>query len=191
MFGRKKLDDIQLLEAVRNGDENALIQVYRDSYTNIRNYIFKNSGKEEDVDDVVQDAVVNFWEKVTSGQFKLEAKISTYIMAVAKNIWLKKLGKNARSERMDAVTLDETEDRIWDAVNEMDLKKVVEMVKQLGDTCKEVLHLFYFEGLDMETIAASLGYANADTAKAKKHQCFKKLREKFLGTYRKEDFLGA
>ena len=50
--------------------------------------------------------------------------------------------------------------------------------------------MFYFEGFDMNTIAQKLQYNNADTVKAKKHQCFKQLQEYVTGSYNKQDLIG-
>jgi DNA-directed RNA polymerase specialized sigma24 family protein len=67
---------------------------------------------------------------------------------------------------------------------------VMQMMDTLGEKCRDILHLFYFESLDMASIAKQLNYNNADTVKAKKHQCFKQLQTEFLLQYKKSDFLG-
>jgi len=72
----------------------------------------------------------------------------------------------------------------------MDLKKIVACVEQLDETCRKLLTLFYFEGLDMEQIALRIGFNNADTAKAKKYQCFKRLEQRVKQQYDRSDFLG-
>jgi DNA-directed RNA polymerase specialized sigma24 family protein len=47
---------------------------------------------------------------------------------------------------------------------------------KLGEPCKTLLILFYWEEASMEQIASRLGFANAETAKSKKYQCKKALQ---------------
>ena len=64
MLGRKKLNDEQLIVAIRNGDKDAVVQLYKDNIMAIRNYILKNSGNSDDAEDILQDACVAVWEKI-------------------------------------------------------------------------------------------------------------------------------
>jgi RNA polymerase sigma factor (sigma-70 family) len=50
-------------------------------------------------------------------------------------------------------------------------------VRRLGEPCRTLLVLFYWEEASMEEIASRLGLANAETAKSKKYQCKKALQE--------------
>jgi DNA-directed RNA polymerase specialized sigma24 family protein len=59
----------------------------------------------------------------------------------------------------------------------------------LGDTCRKILTLYYFEKLSMNDIADQLGFANADTAKTKKYKCKKELDHKIKSIYSESDFL--
>jgi DNA-directed RNA polymerase specialized sigma24 family protein len=57
-------------------------------------------------------------------------------------------------------------------------------MEQIGNPCRDILLLYYWEERSMEEIAAELGFANADTVKSKKYQCKKaleKLVKKALG----------
>ena len=48
--------------------------------------------------------------------------------------------------------------------------------RKLDEPCRTLLLLFYWEQRPMEEIATRLGFANAQTAKAKKYQCKDRLR---------------
>jgi RNA polymerase sigma factor (sigma-70 family) len=183
----KKLNDEQLVIAIKNGDKQALMQLYRDNMVSVRNYILKNNGREEDADDVIQDACIAVWEKIQNNQLILNAKLSTFVFAVSKNIWLKKLNKSSRQVELSDIHTEKLSENA-DIFNQQDLSLVSKALEMLGEKCKTILQLFYFEGKDMIEIAEILEYNNADTAKAKKHQCFKNLREQFLKTYDKSDF---
>jgi RNA polymerase sigma factor (sigma-70 family) len=185
----KRLNDEQLVIAIKHGDKDAMVQLYKDNYAAVRNYILKNNGNTDDAEDILQDAVIAVWEKIQQGSLELKAKLSTFVFAISKNLWLKRLGKLGRQVNMDGIKTENLSEKN-EGMYEEDRKIVVSMMNLLGAKCREILSLFYFEGYDMTTIAEKLDYNNADTVKAKKHQCFKQLQEQFLKVYKKQDFIG-
>lgn len=189
MTVNNRLNDEQLVSAIQRGDQNALLQLYRDNFMVVRNHILKNNGKMEDVEDILQDATIVVWEKIRNNALQLNAKLSTFVFAIAKNLWLKRLAKMGRQVQMNDMHTENLTD-FSDSLDSRDLNIVKKMMELLGDKCQKILTLFYFDGLDMNSIADELEYSNADTAKAKKHQCFKQLQELFLSRYDKRDFLG-
>ena len=64
-------------------------------------------------------------------------------------------------------------------INEEESTAIQKAMGRIGDICKQLLLLYYWEECSMEEIASRLGFANADTAKTKKYQC-KKALEKIL-----------
>jgi len=48
----------------------------------------------------------------------------------------------------------------------------------LGEKCQKVLYHFYVDKITMDKIAEKLGYANADVAKTKKSQCYRRWADK-------------
>ena len=56
MFGRKKFKDEEIIDEIRGGNQEALTYLYQNNFSSVRNYIIKNNGTIEDVDDVLQDA---------------------------------------------------------------------------------------------------------------------------------------
>ncbi|TNE81807.1 MAG: sigma-70 family RNA polymerase sigma factor [Bacteroidetes bacterium] len=189
MLGRRNWTDDELVLEIKRGNKQALLQLYRDNFSAVRNHILKNNGKEEDAEDILQDAVVVVWQKVSHPEFELTSKLSTFLFAVAKNLWLKALNKNKRMEPMQD-QLDYKVSSEFSHVEAADLNWVVHYMDRLGDTCKQLLQMFYFEERNMQEIAQSLNFANADTAKAKKYQCFKRLESMVKERFQKSDFLG-
>jgi len=188
MFGRRTYTDEELVKEMRNGNKEALTHLYEANYNAIRSYVLKNNGKDDDVEDVLQEAVVAVWQKVHQPNFELTAKLSTFLYAIAKNLWLKALNKGKRQEPMEDYHENAyaTETK---PIDKSDLQLVVQYMNRIGETCQQLLHLFYFEELDMKEIAVQLNFANADTAKAKKYQCFKKLEKLVKSHFSKSDFI--
>lgn len=189
MWGRKEWNDETLVTEIRKGNREALTQLYEGNFTAVKSYILKNNGGHDDVEDILQDAVIAVWQKVSRPDFELTAKLSTFLFAIAKNLWLKALNKSKRTEAME----EHHEDLAFTTaphIQRSDLQVVVQYMDKLGDTCKKLLHLFYFEEQDMKEIAVQLSFANSDTAKAKKYQCFKKLEHLVKAHFNKSDFIG-
>lgn len=156
----------------------------------IRGYILQNNGDASDAEDVLQEAIVVVWQKAQSTDFELTARLDTFIYAIARNLWLKTLRKQGRMTIQDftdgpfANVAEEREE-------ELDDKQAIlaAYMSKIGDTCRQLLSLFYYDGLDMEKIAQRMNFANAQTAKAKKYQCKKKLEQLIRAHYSAADLL--
>jgi RNA polymerase sigma factor (sigma-70 family) len=131
--------------------------------------------------------VIAVWKNVNKKEFLLQSKLSTYIMAIAKNLWFKELKKKTRFKLVDESDKNLESSEVQK--QNFDESIIVQLVKEMDDTCRKLLSYFYFDELENKVIAEKLGFANTDTVKSKKYQCFKKLQSKVLENYRKEDFL--
>lgn len=178
------MTDEKVLELIKAGNEKALEFLYRKNYRMIVKMIMKNSGSEDEAKDIFQDALVVFWEKVKGNKLVLTSKISTYLYSVSQNLWRKELDRKARSsgEMVEPSTQIE-----WER------KERVEIIQQclnaLGETCRKILMLYYFDKMSMIDLAKEMGLANADTAKTKKYKCKMELDKLMKVNYKPSDFL--
>ena len=177
----------EILVRLRQGDRDVLVELYKANETMISKYIKDQNGRTEDAEDLLQEALVVLWNNAKNPNFELTAKPSTYLYAIVKNLWLKSVEKNKRitSENQiptNAHSIQQESDKI------MDHSIVRKMLNQMGETCRQVLLMFYYDGLDMQTIAKANNFANADVAKAKKHQCLKELEKKVKQKFQSTDF---
>ena len=85
--------DQRIIERIRQGDESALVHLFHNNILMVRKFVLENSGRSEDADDMLQDALIVLWENVVRGQFDLTSKISTYVYSVVRNKWLRELSK--------------------------------------------------------------------------------------------------
>jgi RNA polymerase sigma factor (sigma-70 family) len=186
MLGINKYSDHKVLEEIRKGNEEMLEYLYLKHTNMVKSFILKNNGTEEDVSEILQETVIAAWQNMMKPSFLLQSKISTYLMAIAKNLWYKELKKRSRFTVVDESLKERPE---TDKNNPMDLALIRQLVDDLDDTCKELLSLFYFDGMDQKAIADRMGFANAQTVKAKKYQCFKRLEKAVKKDYKKSDFI--
>ena len=176
--------DAKVLDLIRAGDDEGLVMLYEANRKPIRAFITRNSGTEDDAEDLLQEAVIILWERVRANRFEYTARLSTFIYATVKNLWLRRLARMRRESPIDIETqTDPVEDASsLDVMIESEEAGIVhEALLALGDPCKTLLILFYWEEQTMEQIATALNFANAETAKAKKYQCKKALQKLLKG----------
>tara|TARA_A100000164_G_scaffold280132_1_gene252434 strand:- start:135 stop:674 length:540 start_codon:yes stop_codon:yes gene_type:complete len=173
----------QILDHISRGDESALDYLYKKYYPMMTKMVLKNNGTVEEANDVYQDALIVFWQKAISGNLKITAKISTYLYSICKNCWLKELNRKKR------LSYTEHEVSMAEPNHEDIMSKVVQdAMEVLGDPCKSVLIYYYFNQMSMSEIADRMNYSNANTVKAKKYKCKKRLDVLIKKNYNQEDF---
>ena len=178
------MTDQDIFERICQGDEKALEELYKKYYRMMTKMVISNSGTEEEAKDIYQEALVVFWQKAVSGNLVLTSKISTYVYSICQNLWRKELDRKKRlsNEEKDGV-------EYTDLDSKERAKIIQECINDLGDTCRNVLMYYYFDGLSMQDIADKLGFANTNTAKTKKYKCKKKLDDLVKSRYTESDFL--
>jgi RNA polymerase sigma factor (sigma-70 family) len=176
------MNDLEIVKGLKSGNEALLETLYKKHYKMMIHMILKNSGTEEEAKDIYQDSIIVFWQKVRSENFELTSKISTYLYSICFNLWRKELERKKRfsNEEKDGESVPTFEQ------NER-IKIMNDCLQQMGDVCRKVLSLYYFDNYSMQEIANELGFANADTAKTKKYKCKKDLDQLVKSKYKESD----
>jgi RNA polymerase sigma factor (sigma-70 family) len=172
-------DESDMIARVRRGDRKALLALFDMNRRSIVSLITRNGGSSDEAEDVLQDAVIVLWERIRSGRFEQKAAMGTFLYAVAKRLWLQRLAKRKREPVQDIDPDTAAGDDAHpgeEAEREEEEAAVRSALGRLDAPCRSLLLLFYWECLPMEEIASLLGYANAQTMKAKKYQCKERLR---------------
>lgn len=171
--------DALILDLIRKREDGeALAMLYNANRRAVTSYVLKNSGTSDDAEDLLQDALIVLWEKVRSGNFHYESKLSTFVMATVKNMWLRRLARGRKevpgAEAVDRYPADDPSP-LEDLMESESAAAVQQAMQKIGDPCRTLLLLFYWEERSLVEIAAEMGFANADTVKSKKYQCKKAL----------------
>ena len=178
-------DDARILDGIRRGDDESLVTLYRLCEGPVHRYVMSNTGTRDDADDMLQEALVILWERVRDGRFEHTARLSTFVVGTVKNLWLRRLAR-ARREFPDEGSMEMASDPDTTALDSLiDRERataVRDALERLGEPCRSILLLFYWDQASMEEIAQRLGFANSDTVKARKYQCKKSL-QRILQTY--------
>lgn len=182
------LKEHQLLEGLARNDRKITEQVYRDNFRQVQAWVQAHGGSSDDGDDVFQEAMTVLFQKAQQEAFRLSCKIGTYLVAVSKYIWYKKLQQQSR--RPDFTPFDDGDEEGGTQFAYEDDVKVQEerevhfeqldlAMEELGEPCRSLLKAFYNEDKSMQDIAALFGYTNPDNAKTQKYKCLMRLKKLF------------
>ncbi len=183
-----------LLAALAAGDRKATADIYSQHYNIIKSWIVKTGGQESDGADVFQEAMVILFEKSQQEDFRLTCKVGTYLFAISKHIWYKKLQhmqKLPSAYLPEGTGEDDGDDRAYEddisthQEREMHYEQMDAALEQLGEPCSSLLKAFYQHDKSMQEIAAEFGYTNPDNAKTQKYKCLARLRKIFYGVQAK------
>ena len=178
----------QLLAALAAGERAATGSIYRQYYHIINGWLIKNGGSRADAADLFQEAMVVLFGKAQDEEFRLTCSIGTYLFAVSKNLWYKKLQKQSREPVFLKENIETEEDGTGivyeDDINvhherEAHYEQLNGALEQIGEPCRSILKAFYHQDKNMQEIAADFGYTNPDNAKNQKYKCLARLRKLF------------
>jgi RNA polymerase sigma factor (sigma-70 family) len=179
-------NELALLKGLAANDRKAIETIYRVHYSMIQTLVINNNGTSDDARDIFQEAIIVLYEKARSGSFELHAQLKTYIYAVCRRLWLKKLAHNARfsGDLANAPETIATDDdlEMYDQRTK-DFELMEQALQHLGEPCKELLESYYIRKKNMSEIAKEFGYTNADNAKNQKYKCLMRLKKIFFGHY--------
>jgi RNA polymerase sigma factor (sigma-70 family) len=166
--------------------EKTLTQIYAQAYPMVLHYVKQHNGSPEDAQDLLQEAIILFYEKVVQEQLTLTASVSTYLMGICKNQWRQDLEKRHRQQNR---LLEIIKQQWEEPTSEPDkpAQNLIHFVAQLGKKCQDILVAFYYWGQAMPRIAEQHQYRNVHTATVQKFKCLERLR-KSLATFTIEDF---
>lgn len=181
------MKDREVIERIGRGDETAMDFLYKKYYKIALKIVLKNSGTENEAQDIFQETIIVFWKKALSDDFVLTSKISTYLYSICNNLWLKELNRKKRTSSDDQIEVKDETQITHDQKEQ--IKVIRDCVGELSEVCQKVLTHYYFDGMSMKEIAKKLGFANADTTKTKKYKCKKELDKVVLSKYSASDFM--
>lgn len=175
--------DELIIAEIRKKNEVALQELYKLHYPMVVHLVCSNSGTEQEAKDVYQDAMIAFYDRVQKPDFVLTCKIKTYLYAVSRRLWLKRLTRKKRytgnvEEAESFLRLDEEMKSIEEL--EDDYLKMNEAMDGLGEPCLGIIRDFYVHDHSMEMISAKYGYTSADNAKNQKYKCLQRLKKLFF-----------
>ena len=183
MAAERTKDEI-LLARAGAGDSAAFIQLYESHRAAIFRFSYRLAGSVELAEDITHDCFLSLIRRPQGFQGG-QASLRTYLLAAARNLWLKQLRSAGREWAMD-----ELDDQQFVSFERAPLRrllddelsaKVQEAVAALPPLQREALVLFEYEGLPLSEIASISG-TDVGAVKSRLHRARQRLRSS-LGPY--------
>src|SRR5258708_23096795 len=177
----ERYTDVELIAAI--GDKmdlnKAILFLYQRYSETTSSFIMSYGASRQDAEDVFQETVVSIIEIVKKGKYRMEASIKTFLVSVAKNIWLNELKRRERAgyrEKQFETGRDQQEEDISQQIGDLEKKRQLrELLNKLGESCRKILLLFYYENLSMKEMVDHLPYENEQVVRNKKYKCLQQL----------------
>lgn len=180
----KNYSDSEIVAALKDNMlmDDAIKFIYSSYYGMLENYVTNNKGSEQDAGDVIQETLLTFIEVVQQNKYRGEASIKSFLYSITRNIWLSELRKRTNADNRHLVYEKGKDGEEQAAVEQLiyreHYKAIQDFFLRLGEKCKQLLMLVYYDELSMkEILDKTPDYQNEQVLRNKKYKCMKQLEE--------------
>ena len=176
------MSENQLFDDLRKGKNSAFEEAYKLGFPLIYKLVTTNNGTKRDAQDLMQDTLFALVKNLRKPDFKLTCKVSTYLYSIARNLWLMKLrggGKellNVDDEDQQYVMIEDNEIE-QKQVQEEKYQIIADVLKEMGEKCRNIIMEFYYKKTPLAQIAESIGIT-PQSMKVTKHRCMKDFKSR-------------
>lgn len=134
---------------------------------------------EEDILDIYHETIISFYQNIQNGKLeRLTSSLKTYLFSIGKFKIYKELDKNKVLHTGDLVIHTHQESKTFEVgIKKQKQQLLKKAFGSLGERCRKVLELYYYEGLTLDEIQTYLGYSSKDVLKSQKSRCLRQLKE--------------
>ncbi|MGC1243019.1 MAG: sigma-70 family RNA polymerase sigma factor [Chryseosolibacter sp.] len=177
------MSDDHIIALIRSGGQPELGMVYEKYRIEFIHWITKEFHcSEDDSKDIYQLTILIFYDNIKSGKLEhLVSSVKTYLFGIGKNVARDNMRKSRRNTPINQekwlkeFLVDEADEPVDESLFMMARNALM----ALGEPCRQLVEMYYYERRSMEEISERLNYKNADTAKNQKCKCMARLRKLF------------
>jgi len=158
------MSENQIVQAIKAGDQEGIKQLYQQYFKMIADLIQKNSGTREDAEDIFQETLITVITKIRSSEFQLTSRLSSFLYAISKNMWLYRLRGEKQTQVIELEIYEEKH------------KLIAKVFDHISQECQKILKTFYFEKKALKDIGTEMNYTEG-SIRVKKSRCMESLRK--------------
>ena len=156
--GNLPKDESQLIENIKNGDQEAWDYIVGLYYQPLFGYVMSMVREKETAEELVQDVFVNFWAK--RERINITSSLKAYLYRAARNHTLnfikrRKFELNYQRSLAERMTIQHNDTEQAFHFSELE-KKLYGAIEALPEKRKEIFRMSRFEDLTYKEIAAAL-----------------------------------
>jgi len=146
---------------------------------------------DEDAFDAYSDTILSAIEKITNGSFEGRSSLKTWLYQIFHNkcvdLLRKKTTNKSSIHQTASITellyqlSDNSKSVIQRLVDQSDISLLKQRLNELGNPCRELLHLSA-DGYSDKEIAHTMSYKSADVVKTSRLRCMERLRQLYKRT---------
>jgi RNA polymerase sigma factor (sigma-70 family) len=171
------MKDQQIIEFLRSGNYSKASEKLYAYFPVIKKLVLKNSGSKQDAEDVYQEALIILMNKMQNPEFKLTSSLNTYVYSVCRFLWNDELKKKNKMIKVDIKGNETILEEAAPTRDDQDQRMAEKAFDLIGEKCKELLRLFYFNQMSLKDIAVKLRFSTEKVAKNQKYRCLEKAKE--------------
>lgn len=178
-----EIADNILLDKLRMEENDAYDLLYRIHFPSTAAYIKRNSGNDQDAEDVFQESILVLLDKFRQPDFILTSSLKTYLFSISKNLWLKKIRSN--KNLILGGNIDEIETMNFDSesIQNCDEEKLTTWLYKITVNCQRILKAIFFLNEPMDRLMLKMGWKNKHTASNQKYKCIEQIRKESKNTF--------
>ncbi|MBO9701665.1 MAG: sigma-70 family RNA polymerase sigma factor [Sporocytophaga sp.] len=171
------LTDNNIVEQLRSEDNEAFERLYHYYFPAILSFIKRNKGNEADAEDIFQEAVLVLIQKIRQPDFILTSALKTYLFAISKNLWLKKLRANKLSTYDNLEICQNDVELPFEESEKSRDQKLAGWLKKITENCQKILMAIFFYKEPMDNLIKKMGWKNKHTAANQQYKCIQQLKK--------------
>jgi RNA polymerase sigma factor (sigma-70 family) len=178
--------DNVLLEQLKTEDNASFQVLYKFYFPAVASFVRQNTGNSADAEDIFQETIMVLLQKVRQPDFVLTSTLKTYLCAIAKNLWLKRLRDNKliSVDEFESYQIESETFSIEIHPEKTNEQKLIFWLTKITRNCQDILKALFYYKEPMESIMKKMGWKNKHTAANQQYKCIqqvKKEREKNEG----------
>jgi len=150
------------------------IGLYKKAFPAVARYVSRMGGSLEQAQDIFQDALVVYYEKVQAPGATVPQNEKAYLLGITKNLWSQAYKAACKNQPLDDMQAD------FEAVADEQpaTNKLMHYLETAGQKCMDMLRAYYYDHLPAGDIATLFGYSGLRSATVAKYKCLEKVRDK-------------
>lgn len=167
--------DSILLDKLITEDSSSFELLYKFYFPSVASYIKQNQGNNEDAQDIFQEAIIVLLQKVRTPDFVLTSSLKTYLYAISRNLWLKRL----RDNKIKFVEINDFDCEMEQFEIEQEKsndEKVNSWLTRITENCQRILKAIFYYQEPMSSLMQKMGWKNKHTAANQQYKCIQQVK---------------